>query len=42
MSIVKYITFLDDDDCYTDYGFYAKAARILDEHERDDVHSGGA
>lgn len=33
----KYITFIDDDDYYTDYGFYAKATGILDEHECDDV-----
>ena len=29
----KYITFLDDDDYYTDYEFFAKAVSIHEEHE---------
>ena len=29
----KYITFLDDDDYYTDYDFFAKAVRLHEEHE---------
>lgn len=33
----KYITFLDHDDYYTDYDFFAKAVKILDEHEHDEV-----
>lgn len=33
----KYITFLDHDDYYTDYDFFAKAVKILDEHENDEV-----
>ncbi|MBQ7155159.1 MAG: glycosyltransferase family 2 protein, partial [Synergistaceae bacterium] len=33
----KYITFLDDDDYYTDYEFFQKAARIFAEHENDEV-----
>ena len=33
----KYITFLDDDDYYTDYDFFAKAIEIFREHEADEV-----
>ena len=33
----KYITFLDHDDYYVNYDFFAKAVRILDEHEHDEV-----
>ena len=33
----KYITFLDDDDYYTDYEFFEKAVKILEEHETDEV-----
>ena len=33
----KYITFLDDDDYYTDYDFFAKAAKIFAEHENDEI-----
>ena len=33
----KYITFLDDDDYYTDYEFFAKAIEIFREHEDDEV-----
>ena len=33
----KYITFLDDDDYYTDYDFFAKALEIFREHEADEV-----
>ena len=29
----KYITFLDDDDYYTDYEFFEKAVKIHEEHE---------
>ncbi len=31
----KYITFLDDDDYYTDYRFFAKAVKIFDEHDTE-------
>ncbi|MBR0257675.1 MAG: glycosyltransferase family 2 protein [Synergistaceae bacterium] len=33
----KYVTFLDDDDYYTDYEFFAKAAKIFVEHENDNI-----
>ena len=33
----KYITFLDDDDYYTDYEFFEKAINIFTEHEADEV-----
>ncbi len=33
----KYITWLDDDDYYTDYEFFSKAVKILEEHEADEV-----
>ena len=31
----KWITFLDHDDYYTDYDFFAKAVKILEEHSTD-------
>ncbi len=31
----KYITFLDHDDYYTDYDFFAKAIKIFEDHEND-------
>ena len=31
----KYITFLDDDDYYTDYRFFAKALKIFEEHDTE-------
>ena len=34
----KYISFLDDDDYYTDYDFFAKAIRIFEEHELEEPH----
>ncbi|MBQ6969008.1 MAG: glycosyltransferase family 2 protein [Synergistaceae bacterium] len=33
----KYITFLDDDDYYTDYEFFAKTIKIFEEHESDEI-----
>ena len=36
----KYITFLDDDDYYTDYEFFSKAVKIFEEHEADKVPIG--
>ena len=33
----KYITFLDDDDYYTDYEFFSKAVKIHEEHEADEI-----
>lgn len=33
----KYITFLDDDDYYTDYEFFSKAVKIFEEHKSDEV-----
>ena len=31
----KYITFLDDDDYYTDYEFFSKAVKIFEEHDSE-------
>ncbi|MBQ7578465.1 MAG: glycosyltransferase family 2 protein [Synergistaceae bacterium] len=33
----KYITFLDDDDYYTDYDFFAKAVKIFEEHDSENA-----
>ena len=33
----KYITFLDDDDYYTDYRFFAKAVKIFEEHDTEEA-----
>ncbi len=33
----KYITFLDDDDYYTDYDFYSKAIKIFEEHDSENA-----
>ena len=33
----KYITFLDDDDYYTDYDFFSKAVNIFCEHKDDEI-----
>ncbi|MBQ7217015.1 MAG: glycosyltransferase family 2 protein [Synergistaceae bacterium] len=33
----KYVTFMDDDDYYTDYEFFSKAVKIFEEHESDKV-----
>ena len=33
----KYVTFLDDDDYYTDYKFFSKAVKIFEEHESDEI-----
>ena len=33
----KYVTFLDDDDYYTDCEFFAKAVKIFVEHENDNI-----
>ena len=31
----KYVTFLDDDDYYTDYDFFSKAVKIFEDHESE-------
>ena len=33
----KYITFLDDDDYYTDYDFFSKAIKIFEEHDSENA-----
>ena len=33
----KYITFIDDDDYYTDYDFFSKAIKIFEEHDSENA-----